>query len=289
MDKLQRETSQDLTELIQSPAVAKIDGIINSYLQADIQSPMGKAILLGGSVQQLSDALTDDLMKGILFLQGTKLGFRTDKDSQNGYPVAVVKNCFIQSMLLGLEPVGNQWNIIAGNMYCTKEGCTHLLKKLDGLKYSVIPGIPKVVENEAGIGALVTVDVQWQYKGTSGKEKLEFVTKGARDSRGKAVTGADAYQGKAERKAKNWLYHYLTGSSVGEGDVDDVIDTYAEEVIADESMSPFEALRKSIGIHIVDEYLTSRGGDAGEEIAAAVEDPNSFRLKVIAFQKGKEK
>jgi hypothetical protein len=44
--------------------------------------------------------------------------------------VDVVRNCIIDGAANGLLPTGNQFNIIAGNMYPTKEGYTALLSKL---------------------------------------------------------------------------------------------------------------------------------------------------------------
>ena len=48
------------------------------------------------------------------------------------------------SFCIGLEPYGNQLNIIAGNMYVTKEGYKHLLAKVKGLTYSIRHGSPNI-------------------------------------------------------------------------------------------------------------------------------------------------
>jgi hypothetical protein len=136
-------------------------------------------------------------------------------------------------LLAGVKPVGNQWNIIAGNCYITKEGCTYLLSQIKGLTYKVVPGIPKVSQNSSGeIGAVVEVDVSWGFGDKIESEKLSFVCKGAKDRNGKSVTGADAYMGKAERKAKHWLYHHITGNNLAEGDATEVepIDVTAKDV-----------------------------------------------------------
>lgn len=229
--------------------VAVVDDVISRFSASEVKSPMAKAVMMGNAISELDKALTPDLMAGIMHLQGTKLGFRTDKDYGNGYDVKVVKNCFIQSMLLGLEPVGNQWNIIANNMYCTKEGYTALLRKMKGLVYSVVPGIPKNMENKNGdVGALVSVTVRWNFRKDVGEQELEFVCKGAKDRNGKVITGADAYMGKAERKAKHWLFHRLSGVEIGDGDVEDVIDTTAEVVVNESGNGKVieNPLRKSV-------------------------------------------
>ncbi|MFK5282891.1 hypothetical protein ACI3PL_25325, partial [Lacticaseibacillus paracasei] len=77
-------------------------------------------------------------------LQGNRLGFKTDKDKSGGYPESVVKNCLIEAVLLGIQPTGNQFNIIAGNMYPTKEGCGYLLNNFKGLSYNLVCSLPRI-------------------------------------------------------------------------------------------------------------------------------------------------
>lgn len=215
---------------IDKTAIAKLDAAASAALQVHgITEHFARTFALAGAMETLRAALTPEVMREIMSLQGTRLGFRTDKDSSGGYPVETVKTCLLETSLIGLYPCGNQWNIIAGNSYVTKEGYTFLLNGLRrerGLAYTVIPGIPRVSTG----GALVKVAVSWQMPG--GKQEsveLEFACKGFGDK-----TGADAYQGKAERKAKRWLFHHLTGIDAGDGDCDDIrtgaIDTTARPV-----------------------------------------------------------
>jgi hypothetical protein len=213
-----------------------LDRIVRELQVEDWSGPIEQAIVLATAIELMREKLTEELMRPIKFLCGSKIGFRTDKDSTNeSYSNDVIRDCFIESLMIGLRPTGNQWNIIAGNMYVTKEGCTKLLSDIDGLIYDVVCDIPKNIENKSGdVGALVEVTVTWKVGQNPKNEKLlKFACKGAKDRKGRVVTGPDAYMGKAERKAKNWLYNHLTGNNITEGDVSDSIDVQSEEVTND--------------------------------------------------------
>src|SRR5690606_34273734 len=103
-----------------------------------------RAYLVATAIGQLKELLTPEYMAPIMQLQGNKLGFLSNKDKTGGYPEPIVKNALIEATLMGLEPYGNQWNLIAGNMYPTKEGIGSILNKWNGLDYTIIPGIPEV-------------------------------------------------------------------------------------------------------------------------------------------------
>ena len=189
--------------------IAKLDDIAKQgTIALSIANQFEKTFAVANCVQQLKTALTPEVMKPITQLQGTKLGFRTDKI----YDEKVVRDCLIEATILGLYPVGNQFNIIAGNMYITKEGFLFLLKNLKGLSYSCTPGVPK---SQTG-GAVVDVELEWTYRGKTEKKTLSLAI------RVNVGMGSDAINGKATRKALAWLYNNITGQAVGEGDVTDL-------------------------------------------------------------------
>lgn len=194
-----------------------------------------KAINMGIAMNRLREALSPAVMESIIKLKGSQLGFRTDEcpasqyKDRVSYGVDEVRECLIVATCMGLAPVGNQWNILAGRTYVTKEGMTYLLKNLDGLtnlkmvyhpaeiKESSTSGISKSgkeyqkVEREG----LVKVDLSWNFNGVSDSESLEFCI---RVNNGMSQ---DAIIGKAERKAKAWLYSHLTDTIISDGEVED--------------------------------------------------------------------
>lgn len=169
-----------------------------------------KAYLIAEATTKLQSLLTKEYMKPIMALQGSRLGFKSDKI----YDETTVKNCLIEAVLTGLQPHGNQFNIIAGNMYPTKEGLGYLLANFKGLSYQIIPELPRI--NSTNTSAAIVMNVVWTINGIKNKEAIELPIKMNQ------YMGTDAVIGKATRKARAWLYSTLTGSEIAEGDVADL-------------------------------------------------------------------
>lgn len=162
---------------------------------------------------KLREALTPEVMASIMPLQNSPLGFRTD----GHYSENVVKDALISAFMAGLMPVGNMWNIIGGRFYVTKEGFTHLLKKL-GVAYNIDFSIPVLKES----GAIVSATIQWQ---TSPDDKVQTKVKEFPIRVNKGM-GSDAVLGKADRKAKAWLYNHLNQlAPLSDGDAE-TLDAY---------------------------------------------------------------
>lgn len=168
-----------------------------------------KAIITARAVTQLSSLLNDKVLADIMPLQNSILGFRTDKP--DGYGRDVVRNCVTIALMRGLRITGNEWNIIAGNLYVTKEGYERLLAELPGfanLRLQV--SVPKM----AGEGALVSVVAEWTFHGKERWMRWEETKSGdyrvaVRVNKG---MGADAILGKARSKALRQIHKTLTGS-----------------------------------------------------------------------------
>ena len=107
-----------------------------------VASQFRRAFAVAEAVYQLKALLTPEVMKPILNLQNTSLGFQTDR-RDTGYPLEVVKECLIDAVLSGVSPVGNEFNIIAGRAYITKNGMLHKLSTVDGLSYTMTPRHPE--------------------------------------------------------------------------------------------------------------------------------------------------
>lgn len=168
-----------------------------------------KAIITARAVTQLSTLLNDKVLADIMPLQNSILGFRTDK--QDGYGRDVVRNCVTIALMRGLRITGNEWNIIAGNLYVTKEGYERLLAELPGFaNLRLQASVPKM----AGEGALVAVIAEWTFHGKERWMRWEETKTGdyriaVRVNKG---MGADAILGKARSKALRQIHKTLTGS-----------------------------------------------------------------------------
>ncbi|NBW19949.1 MAG: hypothetical protein EBR82_69460 [Caulobacteraceae bacterium] len=158
----------------------------------------------------------------IVALQDTPLGFRTDKDPRVvnrktnqpnvPYDYAVVREAAIEAGLRGLQLVGNQFNIISGRFYATKEGFEALIRKAPGVSgFRPIIGVPG---NKPG-GVLVECEATWQQGGAQQNLKVTIPVKSD------DYSSADQLIGKATRKFLRRCYEMMTGSTVPEGDTGD--------------------------------------------------------------------
>ena len=193
-----------------------------------IKGNFERTFALGAAMADLRDALDERVMTSIMKLQNTKLGFRTD--NERGYPVHVVRDAVIEATVWGLQCVGNQFNIISGGFYATKEGYTYLLRNMPGLEDMRFIYHPAAISDSSTSGTRkdgtpyqkieregkTLVDVSWVYKGVHEQERLEFCI------RVNAGMSQDAIIGKAERKAKRWLFERLTDRQLPDASADDL-------------------------------------------------------------------
>jgi hypothetical protein len=216
--------SESIEAAIQGCGIANI---------ADL-SHVKQAVRLAQGLRALRAALSDDFVREVLLpLQGTKLGFLTDKDRNEdgspgpGYPIAVVRDSTTVALIHGFNIVGNEFNIIAGGFYGTQAGFDRKVREFPGLSHFVEqPGVP-VMHQERG--ALVPYVVSWRLHGKP--MAIDFVltkdTEGVLDTRIPVTVnrkmGVDAIIGKARRKMLFRVYQRLTGATlgIGEGEVGD--------------------------------------------------------------------
>jgi len=204
-----------------------IDSQISTVLASNVNG-FQKAFVMSSAIDIIKTQLSDEYMKPIMALQGTSLGFKTDQDTikvkegtkwitkkGEGYPMEIVKECLIEATFLGLEVTGNQFNIIGGNMYPTREGFGALLDKMHNLKKNFT--YTNILQPAGQKVANVTVLITWQIEGSPAqKQSIDFPIKS------NEYTSYDALIGKAERKAKRWLYNTIKGTDISDGDVNDI-------------------------------------------------------------------
>ncbi|MBK8807791.1 MAG: hypothetical protein IPO21_14550 [Bacteroidales bacterium] len=184
-------------------------------LEANNLTGFEKAFKLSEAMVVLESLLTDDYMKPIIAMKGSRLGFKTDKDTKgDSYSKEIIKRCLIEAVLMGVQPVGNHFNIIAGNAYITREGYGYLLSNIQGLSYSIINELPRIANDKTS--AAIEMNIKYTYKGNSNSVKVPIALK--MDS----YTSVDAIIGKATRKARKWLYEAITGCETTDGEVQDL-------------------------------------------------------------------
>lgn len=212
--------SKALTKRVSEEAIVRLDDLAAEGEALTLStSKFGKVVQLASLMQRLREALdAPGVMDSIMALQGCKLGFCTDKDKNKdgskgpGYSMPVVRDVTAEALIRGATMNMNEANIIASNLYLTKEFFTRKLRQMDGLQdVRLVFDVPVLKEK----GALQGVKISWKYKGVAGEQVLALAI------RVNEFMGSDAIQGKATRKAKAWLYTHLTGSEMPEGEVED--------------------------------------------------------------------
>ena len=193
----QIENLQTIEKQVQELGLAKID------------SGFQKAFAVSTATQNLRQALTSEVMSPIMQMQGSSLGFRTDYDTKGGYPEDVVKEALIEAVLRGVQPAGNQFNIIAGRCYITREGFAYLLKNLTGFTdFKPTYDIPEMKPGRATVNCKAT----WKMNGKN--DSMDCVI----PIRVNGNMGADAVLGKAARKLMARVYWQATGTDITDGE-----------------------------------------------------------------------
>jgi hypothetical protein len=235
--------------------MAKIDQVVGEYGLAAIEHlpTFTRGLTLAKAMKQLRELVNDEFMRDIMELCDSPLGFKTDRaEKGQKYDVATVKDAVIHCLLRGGSVVGNEFNIISGRCYLTKE---FYERQVRGLVHDlrVIEHVP----HSTGGGALVGMEATWVHAGR--RDSLKCLKTDAGDARiavrVNSGMGVDAILGKAYRKLYARIYRRVTGSSWLEAEAadepdEDVVSVQEPEAVAeavvDEPMQEDESEQSSV-------------------------------------------
>ncbi len=219
---LTRQETTDLAIANFETVVAEVNG-----LAATLECPPATRIfVLADAMNKLDKALTPEVMQPIMNLMGSRVGFRTDKDKEEKkYSLGQVKEVVKEAILYGAHMTGNEVNIIASGMYCTKEHFMRRVRELPGLtNLEATVGTPTIANGEAK----VRCSARWRMNGT--EQTLGFDPNmpcvfaiRVYDRPGGHSVATDQAIGKATRKLYKRIYEMATGSTLStpEGEADD--------------------------------------------------------------------
>lgn len=176
-----------------------------------------QACLTSVMVAALEHAISPRVMEVLVLpLMGKPYGFKTDRDGprrgapQQPYDVETVKRCFVQSVIEGFRPSGNEWMIFKGNFFACKNGWMRKLSQAAGV--TDIKLSTGRVNREEG-RAIVRVALSWKVNGVQSRledEKGQPARPFTINLQGFETD--EAIQGKAEARAFRAAYHQATGS-----------------------------------------------------------------------------
>lgn len=218
-------------------AMAEHTNAIYEMVRMHDNSPL-TAIAITNAVQQLRESITPELIQGLKKLQGSPLGFMTDKDNGErigrgkyepgtGYDDDTIRDVVIMAASKGARMYGNEVNIIKSRMYLTKQYYGRLLDDTLGrYNWHTTPDIPRTATG----GAIISGRVWWRDSSGEHTETCQFAIKGD------ATSMIDQLIGKWEKRARQMIYERSTGVMAPNDHIDDngVIDTTAETVTAQE-------------------------------------------------------
>src|SRR3990172_6080968 len=189
-------------------ALVRIDQIAESNLMQAAGGKMSRALAIADAMQELRLLVTKEMLERVKCLQGTDLGFRTDKDDKGGYPFETLRDVLIEAAVRGYAPAGNEFNIMSGRFYATQKGLERKVREVPGLTdLRMNEGVPQKMSE----GALVEYHAEWRLNGRH--DEIHCCQNGASDTRiacrVNAGMGVDAILGKAKRKMLARIYSRL--------------------------------------------------------------------------------
>lgn len=187
----------------------------------------GIQLRLASYMQQIHENITDEFLKPIMFLQGKGFGYLTDKDDKGGYPAHIIKNVIVEAIIHGFRPTGNEFNIINGRFYATKQGFERIVYQNPNLEKLEIKNEPS--QTQTG-NWKVTFKVTYKMKNCIPETFEEvFPIPG---NKGSFQFGVDNILGKAYRKIYKSVHNRITrGFMVSDGDINDEIGSSVQKSV----------------------------------------------------------
>lgn len=199
---------------------AKLDALeaaAGEYTLTDVEQlpTFKRTIKVAQWISKVRRAFSNEILDAVLELRGSKLGFR---DDGGNYSRELIRDILIEGKFRGAEFVGNEINIIGGNLYLTKEFYERLVFTCPRITELAIDwGVPAVLGDR---GALVPAWARFKIDGHD--VEVACCQTDDRDTRiavrvNKGM-GVDAIIGKAKRKMYARIWARVSGARWAEAD-----------------------------------------------------------------------
>ena len=195
-------------------------------LQQAAGEELAGCLMAAAAMDTLRNCLTPAVMASVAALQGSAMGFKTDRDGKGGYKSEELKDFALEAAVRGFRLIGNECNVIAGRFYGCKAGFERLVKNFPGLTdFADAYDIMETIGGNAKVQCIATFKLDGiPQKLARQKENTENGVFDNRISvRVNQGMGPDAIEGKAKRKFWAWIYDRLMGfdSDTPEGEAGD--------------------------------------------------------------------
>lgn len=189
-----------------------------------------KSLAYGYYLTRIKEQISGKPLEIIKSLMNTGIGFKTDKPSKTDnslYSDEIIKNCVVQAIMHGLRIHGNEFNILGGNFYATKEGLDRIVHDNPLLEEKVREKVKGFRQDEKT--SIWGISFEYSYKLKNESKVIEEVTVYVKGKQGNYETAFDAVMGKAKRKLFKVIYNDMTQGFKLE-DADDVDDIELEKI-----------------------------------------------------------
>lgn len=212
---------------------AQLAAVQNEVNTLSKNNSLVSCLSAASAMYMLDQVLTDDVVR-IYFmpLMNTRAGFLTDRNPAKPkrgqqpatpYSINEVRACLKDAILKGLLPVGNQFNIISGSVYITREGYTALLSRM-GVKHRIIPS--QLADRDGYAVYSCRIEAM-----TSQGDRISY-TNEVLFKRGQYDSDA-LLQGKAYARSVKSLWTYVSGLDSGDAVEDDAVERVIEDAPAE--------------------------------------------------------
>jgi len=195
-------------------------------LSSDQIKGMRLTLAKATAVATIESALTDELLKtSVLPLMGKKFGFRTDRDLETKpYPLSTVRSCVCEVLLGGGRIDGNEFNIIAGTAYFTKEFWQRKVEELPDVSAVTIKMGEVEIKQRKGFSrdaqdAYVEVIARWRVKRTEQQWKKTIERSDGREFDNRVVVPMNNRMGRdavvVDRRGDDRNEHHHAGPHTG--------------------------------------------------------------------------
>jgi hypothetical protein len=219
------------------PAAKKEDLIKFDALIRQARSELQQALFDGNDTlaamiqvqayKALEQAITPEILRDFRMLENNEGGFKTDRDpnrptKRDGkweqvqpYNDQVIKRVLISALSKGAKVVGNEFNVIAGNLYLTKQYYMPRVKQFPGLtQLKIVWGVP--AQSPSQRGWLYPVKASWVLNGIP--DSLDCTQQPGFDARivvrAYETSSIDEVRGKAESKLYRLIFERVSGVNI---------------------------------------------------------------------------
>ena len=180
-----------------------------------------KSLYIASYLEQIHSLIPAETIKLCRNLMNKGIGFKTDRKD---YDDNTLRDCIVQAMIHKFRVHGNEFNILGGNFYATKEGLERVVNTYPTLKSEPEIEIRGATQSKESKNWKFVFSYKLEFKdGTEENGQKTLIISGT-TGKNNYETPYASVEGKATRKLLNYLYNKLNRNFALK-DTDDLSDS----------------------------------------------------------------